>query len=179
MARRFLLRLAPPPEPTSGPAPEPPPAAIGVLETLTAPPLCLRATSEDVLAVAEHCFRKPFAFVGLLAPAVLAAMCKLRVRVAIGTVLLEPMAEWAPDIVSGVVAPAAEPITFAWVEVRTTGVNERVLDLNSDGCIGNHWIPLRGNPPRIARTPHPPCAGIICESVGHPACPPLRRVSRG
>ena len=89
------------------------------------------------------------------------------------------MAEWAPDIVSGVVAPAAEPITFAWVEVRTTGVNERVLDLNSDGCTGNHWIPLRGNPPRIVRTPHPLRAGIVCGGVRAVACPPLRRVERG
>ena len=76
------------------------------------------------------------------------------------------MAEWAPDIVSGVVAPAAEPITFAFVEVRSTGVNERVLHLTSDGRTGNHWIPLRRMPPRIARTPHPPCAGILCGGVG-------------
>ena len=111
------------PSPTSGPAPEPPLAAIGVSETPTAPALGLRATSEDVLAIAEHCFRKPFAFVGLLAPAVLAAMCKLRVRVAIDTVLLDPVEEFTPGIDSGVVAPAAEPITFAFVDVRSTGVN--------------------------------------------------------
>ena len=74
---------------TSGPA-------IAVLDPPAAPGLGLRATSEDVVAIAERCFRKPFAFVGLYAPIILAVMLKLRVTVAIGTVFLDAVEEGPP-----------------------------------------------------------------------------------
>ena len=136
MSRRLLPRLAPPPEPTSGPAPVVAPAAEPRAAWWRQLPSRSRLPGSKSQWRSGH------------------------------PILFEPMAEWAPDIVSGVVAPAAEPITFAWVEVRTTGVNERVLDLNSEGGTGNHWIPLRGDPHRMARTPHLPCAEILCGGVG-------------
>ena len=90
------------------------------------------------MAIAERCFRKPFAFVGLYAPIILAVMLKLRVTVAIGTVFLDAVEEWASGVVHAVVAAEREPITFAFVSVRSTGENESVLDLASHTNLGNH-----------------------------------------
>ena len=121
----------------------------------------------DVEAVAEQCFRKPFAFVGLAGPVVLSHVWQVPVRVAFGTSLITPSEEWAPSLRSAAVAAAhpgddRPPLIFAWVEIRATGENEWEVNVPVLHTSGNHWIPLVRTVSRPSRRPHDTCGGRIC-----------------
>ena len=50
------------------------------------------------MAIAEQCFRKPFATVGFMAPVVLALMLLCQVKVVLDTEQIDAVATWVPEL---------------------------------------------------------------------------------
>ena len=183
-----------PPSPPAAPPPLPPPKAPESAPGSAAPAEgssiavaphglpndAIRCGRDDVIAVAEHCFRKPFSFVGLTAPIVLGCAWGQHVRVFLQDCLVDPVAMRVPWLQGAVVAaagqdPHATMFLFAWTRIEaTTTDNEWVVSLPAALDKGNHWVPLIRTHPRERAPPHHACGGRLCGSgSSHVCCSPL------